>query len=82
MKFKSFKLLALFPLLLFLLSGCETMQVGKKSKKVFKHDTPLIKQDVKILGKKELEKSAAMGPIPIEGDIKKLENRKQISSVK
>ena len=82
MKFKSFKLLALFPLLLFLLSGCETMQVGKKSKKVFKHDTPLIKQDVKILGKKELEKSAAMGPIPIEGDIKKLEKRKQISSVK
>ena len=82
MKFKSFKLLALFPLLLFMLSGCETTQFGKKSKKVFKHDTPLIKQDVKTLGKKELEKSAAMGPIPIEGDIKKLEKRKQISSVK
>ena len=47
MKFKSFKLLALFPLLLFMLSGCETTQLGKKSKKVFKHDTPLIKQDVK-----------------------------------
>ena len=82
MKFKSFKLLALFPLLLFMLSGCETTQLGKKSKKVFKHDTPLIKQDVKTLGKKELEKSAEMGPSPVEADVIKLKKRKQISSVK
>ena len=58
MKFKSIKLLAIFPLMLLLLSGCETLKVGKKTKKVFKHNTPLIKQDVKALGKKELEKSA------------------------
>ena len=82
MKFKNFKLLALLPLLVFLLSGCETLKVGKKTKKVFKHNTPLIKQDVKALGKKELDKSAEMGPTPIEGDVKKLKKRKQISSVK
>ena len=33
MKFKNFKLLALLPLLVFLLSGCETLKVGKKNKK-------------------------------------------------
>ena len=82
MKFKSIKLLAIFPLMLLLLSGCETLKVGKKSIKTFKHNTPLIKQDVKALGKKELEKSAEMGPMPIEGDVKKLKKRKQISSVK
>ena len=34
MKFKSIKLLALFPLLLLLLSGCETLKVGKKQKSI------------------------------------------------
>ena len=53
-----------------------------KKSKSFKHDTPLIKTDVKKLGKKELEKSAEMGPTPIEGDVIKLEKRKQLSSVK
>ena len=62
-----------------LMTGC-TMQ-GKKTK-VFKHDTPLIKTDVKELGKKELEKSAEMGPVPIEADVVKLKKRKKISSVK
>ena len=37
---------------------------------------------MKKLGKKELEKSAEMGPIPVEGDIIKLNKRKKISSVK
>ena len=50
--------------------------------KVFKHDTPLIKTDVKKLGKKEIEKSVEMGPVPIEGDVIKLKKRKKISSVK
>ncbi len=84
MNFKSFKLLTIFSLLLLLLSGCETLKAGKskKSMKVFKHNTPLIKEDVKTLGKKEIEKSAKMGPTPIEGDVKKLKKRKKISSVK
>ena len=54
----------------------------KMAKKKFKHDTPLIKTDVKTLGKKELEKSAEMGPIPVEGDVVKLKKRRQLSSVK
>ena len=75
-------ILKAFPLfigLIFLMTACT--QQGKKVK-VFKHDTPLIKTDVKKLGKKELEKSAEMGPIPIEGDVIKLKKRKKISSVK
>ena len=64
-------------ILAFLVSGCNT--TGKKGSKGFKHDTPLIKTDVKKLGKKELEKSAEMGPIPVEGDIIKLNKRKKIS---
>ena len=61
-----------------LLTGCAEKYATKK----FKHNTPLIKQDVKILGKKELEKSAEMGPMPVEGDVIKLKKRKQLSSVK
>ena len=34
------------------------------------------------MGKKELEKSAEMGPTPIDGDVVKLKKRKQLSSVK
>ena len=68
----------LIPLLFLLLSGC----AEKMAKKKFKHDTPLIKTDVKKLGKKELETSAEMGPIPVEGDVVKLKKRRQLSSVK
>ena len=68
----------LLPLAIFLLTGC----ADKMAKKTFKHDTPLIKTDVKQLGKKELEKSAEMGPVPVEGDVIKLKKRKQLSSVK
>ena len=60
------------------LSGCAEKFATKK----FKHDTPLIKQDVKKIGKAELKKSAEMGPVPVEGDVIKLQKRKQISSVK
>ena len=43
-----------FILLSVLVSGCAT--TGKKGSKGFKHDTPLIKTDVKTMGKKELDK--------------------------
>ena len=75
--FKTFINLILIGLFL---AGCTTM--GKKGTKGFKHDTPLIKTDVKKLGKAELEKTAEMGPIPIEADVVKLKKRKKISSVK
>ena len=52
-------------------------QTGKKKSKPFKHNTPLIKTDVKKLGKNRIEKSAEMGPIPVEGDVIKLKKRKK-----
>ena len=62
-----------------LISGCTA--TGKKGSKGFKHDTPLIKTDVKKMGKKELDKMAEMGPVPVEADVVKLKKEK-ISSVK
>ena len=83
MNCRSLKILFSSFFLLFVLSGCAVDKMGKKQKnKTFKHDTPLIKQDVKKLGKMEIEKSAEMGPMPVEGDVTKLQKRKQISSVK
>ena len=57
-----------------MLTGCAEKFVNKP----FKHDTPLIKTDVKKMGKQELEKSAEMGPSPIDGDVIKLKKRKTI----
>ncbi len=76
---KFLKAISLFIAVVILMTGCT--QKGKNLK-VFKHDTPLIKTDVKKLGKKEIEKSVEMGPVPIEGDVIKLKKRKKISSVK
>jgi len=76
------KILFSLVFLLLAFSGCAEQMAKVKQKKTFKHDTPLIKQDVKKLGKMEVEKSAEMGPTPVEGDVTKLQKRKQISSVK
>ncbi len=65
------------------LTGCQTIQKDKsKFGKKFKHNEPLIKTDVKALGKEEVDKTAEMGPTPVEGDVIKLNKRKKISSVK
>ena len=70
-----------FILLVVLVSGCTA--TGKKAKtKGFKHDTPLIKEDVKAKGRIEVDKTVDMGPIPAEADVIKLNKRKKISSVK
>ena len=82
MNCKSLKILFSLVFLLFVLSGCAEQMKKMKKKKTFKHDTPLIKQDVKKLGRIEVKKTAEMGPIPVEGDVTKLQKRKQISSVK
>ena len=81
MKIKFLKFAIIISSLILILTGCTTGKYSKKNKS-FKHDTPLIKTDVKKLGKIELEKSAKMGPSPVEGDIIKLNKRKKISSVK
>ena len=79
MKFKNkSSLLFIVPFLIMFLTGC----AEKMANKGFKHDTPLIKTDIKQLGKKEVGKTVKMGPTPVEGDVIKLNKRKQLSSVK
>ncbi len=67
-------------LLVFLVLGCTA--TGKKSTKGFKHNTPLIKDNVKVKGQAEVDKTVEMGPVPAEADVVKLKKRKKISSVK
>ena len=79
MKIKFTKNLVLFSFLILFFTGCAN---NGKILKDFKHDTPLIKEDIKKSGKAEIAKTVEMGPTPIEGDVKKLQKRKKISSVK
>ena len=69
---------ALFSFLILFLNGCATGEFKKS--KPFKHNTPLIKDDVRKSGKIEVEKTVDMGPKPTEGDTTKLQKRKKISS--
>ena len=71
---------ALFSFLILFLNGCATGKLGKS--KPFKHNTPLIKDDVRTSGKIEVQKTVDMGPKPTVGDTTKLEKRKKISSQK
>ena len=61
-----------------LLNGCANGKFVKS--KPFKHNTPLIKDDLRKTGKAEIQKTLEMGPKPIEGDTRKLGKRKKISS--
>jgi len=51
----------------------------QKKNKPFKHNTPLIKDDIRKAGKAEIAKTLELGPKPIEGDTRKLGKRKKIS---
>ena len=79
MNIKSIKIIPLISLLLFILNGCATNTLSKKNK-AFKHDTPLIKEDIKKSGQIEIEKTIDMGPKPVDGDTKALQKRKKISA--
>ena len=79
MKFKFTTNPGICSFLIIFFSGCAK---DSKFRKEFKHDTPLIKEDIKKSGKAEIDKTVEMGPTPIEGDVKKLQKRKKISSVK
>ena len=81
MKKSYFKIFTSLIIVGLLVAGC-TVTGKKKSKKIFKHNTPLIKTDVKEMGKAEIDKMAEMGPTPVEGDVVKLKKRKKLSSVK
>ena len=50
------------------LNGCATGPMSKGKSKGFKHNTPLIKEDVKKTGKIEVEKTVDMGPQPVIGN--------------
>ena len=65
----------LFSLAIFL-NGCAQYN------KPFKHNTPLIKDDIRKAGQSEIAKTLEMGPKPIDGDTRKLGKRKKISSQK
>ena len=78
MNIKSIKIIVFFSFLLLILNGCAQNKILKD----FKHNTPLIKEDIKKTGKAEVDKTVKMGPEPLEGDYQKLKKRKKISSVK
>ena len=64
----------------FILSGCANSQFAKKYNKPFKHNTPLIKKDMKALGKAEIAKTLEMGPKPVDGKSVKIKKRRKITS--
>ena len=80
MNFRLIKIFALFSFLVLSLTGCASGQFGKS--KTFKHNTPLIKDDIRKSGTIEVDKTVEMGPKPRIGDIDLLEKRKKISSQK
>ena len=59
-----------------ILSGCQAV---KQANKPFKHNTPLIKGNIKADGKAEIQKTLELGPKPAEGE-KVYGKRKKISS--
>ena len=69
---KSLSLFILITLAL-ILNGC----ANSKYNKPFKHNTPLIKDDIRKTGKSEIAKTLEMGPKPLEGDTRKLGKRKK-----
>ena len=79
MNIKSIKIISLISLLLLVLNACATKPFSKKSKG-FKHNTPLIKDDIRKSGQIEIEKTVEMGPQPVIGDTKSLQKRKKISA--
>ena len=81
MKYKKIISSFIISFLFIVLTGCVVNKDGQivlKKNEAFKHNTPLIKTDIKKLGQKEVDKSVEMGPTPVEGDVIKLKKRKQI----
>ena len=79
MNIKSIKIFILFSFFILFLNGCSSGNFTKKSGK-FKHNTPLIKGDIKAKGEIEVDKTVEMGPNPVIGDTQILEKRKNKST--
>ena len=67
---KKLATLVLIAFLGFFLSGCANGKFTKS--KPFKHNTPLIKDDLRTTGQAEIQKTLDMGPKPVDGDTRKL----------
>tara|TARA_B100000965_G_scaffold276678_1_gene234512 strand:+ start:152 stop:1687 length:1536 start_codon:yes stop_codon:yes gene_type:complete len=76
MNIKKFISIISLVLIALILNGC----ANSKYNKPFKHNTPLIKDDIQKKGKSQIAKTLEMGPKPVEGDTRKLGKRKKISS--
>ena len=79
MNIKQFKFISSLLVLLLFLSNCTSTGQFKKAKP-FKHNTPLIKENIKKSGQSEIAKTLEMGPKPVFGDTTNLNKRKKISS--
>ena len=60
-------------------SCTKCLSTNENANKPFKHNTPLIKEDIKKTGKAEIQKTLELGPKPAEGE-KVYGKRKKISS--
>ena len=76
MNIKFYKKLLGIIILGLILSGCQAV---KQSNKPFKHNTPLIKGNIKEDGRTEIQKTLELGPKPADG-AKVYGKRKKISS--
>tara|TARA_B100000579_G_scaffold27911_1_gene19631 strand:- start:203 stop:1735 length:1533 start_codon:yes stop_codon:yes gene_type:complete len=76
MNIKKYISIISFILIALILNGC----ANSKYNKPFKHNTPLIKDDIQKTGRAEIAKTLDLGPKPVEGDTRKLGKRKKISS--
>jgi len=79
MNIKQFKFISSLLAVLLFLSNCTSTGQFKKAKP-FKHNTPLIKENIKKSGQSEIAKTLEMGPKPVFGDTTNLNKRKKISS--
>ena len=75
MNINSLKIFSFISILLLVLNACAKPNI--KTNKKFKHNTPLIKDDIKKSGKMEIDKTIKMGPKPVIGDTKALQKRKK-----
>ena len=80
MNIKFLKLFFLVSISAIILSACANNPLSKTKSKGFKHNEPLIKDDIRKTGKASVEKTIEMGPQPVIGDTNKLQKRKKISS--
>ena len=68
-------------ILAIILNSCgPNSKFNQKYNKPFKHNTPLIKNDIRQTGQAEIAKTLEMGPKPVDGDAVKLKKRRKITS--